>query len=157
MTLKELRKKNNLTQSALAKTLGVTGNTISAIEGGRLKLSPKLSGRIKEVFGEAIEPETKKTKTAGKKTGRKTAAGRKKTASSAKTAVEIAPGTENKTAKKTGRARKAKIVIQSPMGAEITPDAILEKIGKADAVYVRVDQNKAYWVKGDETGSVDLW
>ena len=34
---------------------------------------------------------------------------------------------------------------------------ILEKIGEADSVYIRVDQNKAYWVRGEESGSVDLW
>ena len=48
-------------------------------------------------------------------------------------------------------------MIQSPMGGEITTDTILERIGEADAVYVRVDQNKAYWVKGEKTGSIDLW
>ena len=59
--------------------------------------------------------------------------------------------------KKAGRTKKANIVIQSPMGGEITTDTILERIGEADAVYVRVDQNKAYWVKGEKTGSIDLW
>ena len=62
---------------------------------------------------------------------------------------------------KKARKRAAKpavsVVIQSPMGGEITPEAILAKIGEADKVYVRVDVNKAYWVKGDEAGSVDLW
>ena len=29
--------------------------------------------------------------------------------------------------------------------------------GEVDKVYVRVDENKAYWVRGDETGAVDLW
>ena len=52
---------------------------------------------------------------------------------------------------------KLNIMIQSPMGGEITPEQILAKIGEADKVYVRVDVNKAYWVKGDEAGSVDLW
>ena len=49
------------------------------------------------------------------------------------------------------------VVIQSPMGGNITPEEILKKTGKVDAVYVRVDENKAYWVKGEETGSIDLW
>ena len=48
-------------------------------------------------------------------------------------------------------------VIQSPFGGEITPEEIRARIGEADAVYIRVDQNKAYWVKGDENGSIDLW
>ena len=49
------------------------------------------------------------------------------------------------------------MIIQSALGGEITPDAILEKVGAVDKIYVRVDQNKAYWVRGEETGSVDLW
>ena len=48
-------------------------------------------------------------------------------------------------------------VIQSPMGGNITPEEIAKKVGSADTVYIRVDENKAYWVKGEETGSVDLW
>ena len=49
------------------------------------------------------------------------------------------------------------IIIQSPMGGNITPAEILEKTGPVDKVYIRVDENKAYWVRGDENGSVDLW
>ena len=49
------------------------------------------------------------------------------------------------------------MIIQSPLGGEITPAEILKKIGKADKVYIRVDENKAYWVSGKKTGSVDLW
>ena len=49
------------------------------------------------------------------------------------------------------------VIIQSPMGGNITPEEILAKVGKADKIYVRVDENKAYWVRGKETGSVDLW
>ena len=45
-------------------------------------------------------------------------------------------------------------VIQSPFGGEITPEEIRTRIGEADAVYIRVDQNKAYWVKGGETGEL---
>ena len=59
---------------------------------------------------------------------------------------------EEKPAKK-----PAQIIIQSPMGGEITPEDILAKAGDADKIYVRVDQNKLYIVNGDETSSVDLW
>lgn len=48
-------------------------------------------------------------------------------------------------------------VIQSPLGGSITPEEILSKTGPVDSVYIRVDENKAYWVRGEETGSVDLW
>ena len=49
------------------------------------------------------------------------------------------------------------VIIQSAFGNEITPEDIRERVGEVDAVYVRVDQNRAYWVKGEETGSVELW
>ena len=67
-----------------------------------------------------------------------------------------------KAAKKEAPARKPadepiQVIIQSPIGGEITPEAILAKVGEADTIYVRVDENKAYWVKGEEHGSVDLW
>ena len=194
MNLKELREKRGLTQTALAKSLGVSSNAVSAIESGRLKLSGKLSGKIKEVYGEVIEPETRKAKavkisveekaeamekkaeaileTAGaeavldaeKKIEEKTRK-RKARKQAAKPAVEagalavaaVAADVEKKIENTIKNTTRAKIVIQSQMGGEITPDEILAKIGEADTVYIRVDQNKAYWVKGKETGSVDLW
>ena len=62
-----------------------------------------------------------------------------------------------KKTRKRGPKPAMSIVIQSPLGGEITPEEIRARIGEADAVYIRVDQNKAYWVRGDETGAIDLW
>lgn len=177
MTLKELRKKRSLTQIALANELGVSGKTVSLIEVGKLKLSKKLSDRIQEVYGELVEPvavaaeAAPETEKKVQKRGRKAKADKPAAEVAAETPVE----TEEKAVKKARRGRPAKaaaakepekaaakknapaIVIQSPFGGEITPDEILAKIGEAETVYVRVDQNKAYWVKGEETGAVDLW
>ena len=69
--------------------------------------------------------------------------------------VKKAPAKAKAAAKKA--ALKNEVIIQSPMGGVITPAEILAKTGPVDSVYVRVDENKAYWVKGEETGSVDLW
>ena len=70
----------------------------------------------------------------------------------------VVKAAEKKPAAKKAPAKKAvEVIIQSPMGGNITPDEILAKVGKADKIYVRVDENKAYWVRGKETGSVDLW
>ena len=55
------------------------------------------------------------------------------------------------------KAAEPQVIIQSPLGGEITPFAVLAKVGTVDKVYIRVDLNKAFWVKGTETGSVDLW
>lgn len=69
--------------------------------------------------------------------------------------VEKAPA--KRTAAKKSAAKTVEIIIQSPMGGEITGAEILKRVGEVDKVYVRVDENKAYWVRGEETGSVDLW
>jgi len=69
--------------------------------------------------------------------------------------VEKAPA--KRTAASKSAAKTAEIIIQSPMGGEITGAEILKRVGEVDKVYVRVDENKAYWVRGEETGSVDLW
>lgn len=65
------------------------------------------------------------------------------------------PAAKKAPAKKAAKA--AAVIIQSPMGGEITPEDILAKVGEADTIYVRVDENKAYWVRGEESGSVELW
>ena len=73
-------------------------------------------------------------------------------------AVELEKKVEKKAkAVKAKIEKKAEVFIQSPMGGEITPEEILAKAGNVDKVYVRLDQNKLHWVKGDETGSVDIW
>ena len=61
------------------------------------------------------------------------------------------------TAKKPAGAKKPELIIQSPMGGNITPEEILKKVGAAEKIYIRVDENKAYGVRGKETGSADLW
>ena len=50
------------------------------------------------------------------------------------------------------------IIIQSPMGGNITPEQIEAKIPpEANTVYVRVDENKLYWVNETESGNTDIW
>jgi hypothetical protein len=121
----------------------------------------------------AAEIELKKTV---RKAGRKVKEALEDAAAIVKDAVEeqaVASEIEvKKTARKAGRkakettqkvekaVRKATldIIIESPMGGSISTDEIAAKLPKgATAVYVRVDENKLYWVKGDDTGSVDIW
>ena len=49
------------------------------------------------------------------------------------------------------------IIIQSQDGREITPEEIVARVGEADHIYVRVDHNAAYWVRGEDSGKVELW
>ena len=63
-----------------------------------------------------------------------------------------------KEAKKAVRRASLNIIIQRPMGGAISTDEIARKIPKdADSVYVRVDENMLYWVRGKETGAVNIW
>ena len=187
MTIKELREKEKLSQSKLASALGVSPSLIGAIETGKKNVSEKLADKVKDVYGvtlvesepaeiaanaavtqtmeeavqqaveahEKVEAAVKKAAPKAKKAVKDTAkATVKKTAKIAKTGSKKAPAKikDNKVAVPTT------VFIQSPLGGEITSAEILAKVGTdVDRVYVRVDQNKAYWVKGEETGSVDLW
>ena len=81
-----------------------------------------------------------------RKAGRKVKEKAEDTFSIAKEAVKESVGIPN-------------IIIQSPMGGYITPADIAKKVPKGTAdVYVRVDENKLYYVlKNGETGDMDIW
>jgi len=55
------------------------------------------------------------------------------------------------------------VIIQSIMGGEITVDEILERIGRQtgdlelNCVYIKAEENRAYYVAGEEGGCVELW
>lgn len=56
------------------------------------------------------------------------------------------------------KAPKLEIYVQSPLGGNITPDEILAKMPEGvEACFVRVDQNLIWWVRGEETGAVEIW
>ena len=122
MNIRELRTSRNLSQSEMAKMLGVTPGTIGHLENGRMKISDRLAARIWEVFGVEV------TDTAGPKPAAK------------------------------AKAKKLQIFVQSPLGGNITPEEIAAKMPEgAECVFVRIDQNKLWWIRGEETGSVDIW
>jgi len=132
LDIKELRDLLNISQREMAKRLGVAPNTISRVENDLAKLSEQLNGKIKEVFGvDLFAQQPAKEEPADRKP----------------------PAEEKKPA-----APKTKIVIQSPMGGNITTKEILDKLPEdTDCVFVRVDQNKLWWIKGEETGSTEIW
>lgn len=190
MNIKELRTKEGLSQSALAKKLGIATSAIGHMENGRMKVSAKIADKAKEVFGVVLDTEAKvekaakstakkaekavkkapaKAKAAAKKVedkvvadeieAKKTAA---KTSRKVKTAAKETAAKVEKAAKKPAvkaKAAKLTIEIQSPLGGSITPEEIAAKLPKdATNVYVRIDENKLYWVKKNgETGAVEIW
>ena len=72
--------------------------------------------------------------------------------------VEVLEAGETKLVKKVS-APKLEIYIQSPLGGNITPEEVAVKMPEGtEACFVRVDQNKIWWVRGDgETGYVWIW
>ena len=132
-TIKELRTDLKLSQAAFAKSIGISTASVVAYENGHTIPRKKVLDKIKEVYGAEIS-----------------------------FASDEAKGEKAPSAEKPKRTRRAKntaptIIIQSALGGAITVEEIVAKVGTADQVYVRVDENKAYWVRGEETGSVDLW
>ena len=150
MNIKELRTKEGLSQSALAKKLGIATSAIGHMENGRMKVSAKIAAKVKEEFGVDVADAVTAEKIEVKKTASKASRKAKETVKAVETKVE----------KKVTKAKAAKleIIVQSPMGGNITAEEIAAKVpAGAESVFVRVDQNKLWWIKGEETGSVDIW
>ena len=150
MNIKELRTKEGLSQSALAKKLGIATSAIGHMENGRMKVSAKIAAKVKEEFGVDVADAVTAEKIEVKKTAAKATRNAKETVKTVETKVE----------KKVSKAKAAKleIIVQSPMGGNITAEEIAAKVpAGAESVFVRVDQNKLWWIKGEETGSVDIW
>ncbi|MCR5566746.1 MAG: helix-turn-helix transcriptional regulator [Clostridiales bacterium] len=72
--------------------------------------------------------------------------------------VEVRDAGEKKLVKKVS-APKLEMYIQSPLGGNITPEEVAAKMPEGtEACFVRVDQNKIWWVRGNgETGYVWIW
>ena len=185
MTIKELRQMKGLTLAAFAESIGIGMSTLTSYEAGKREPGAKALAAIKEVYGvdlataspvpaptsepveaatEAAPAEKKTRKPRAKKEAVSPAPAEEKVEKKArkprakKEAVAPAPAEEKVEKKPEKKAKKtASIIIQSAMGGEITPEEILSRVGDVDKVYVRPDQNAIYWVKGKETGAINIW
>ena len=89
----------------------------------------------------------------------------KKAAAKAGKAVMDTTEKVRKTVKKTAvksvrkaRAARVEMFFETNDGRQITPETIAEKIPKgAESAYIKLEENRIYWVKGEETGSVEIW
>ena len=114
---------------------------------------------VEEKVEKAVKKAPAKARAAAKKVEDKVVAEEievKKTA--AKTARKTKETVKKVEAAAKKPAGKLEIIVQSPMGGNITAEEIAAKLPKgAETVFVRVDQNKLWWIRGEETGSVDIW
>ena len=177
MTIKELRIEKGMTLANFAKSIGIGLSTLTGYEAGKRAPSEKALAAIKDVYGVDLnEKDTPAAVEAApaapaapvkEKKAKKPAAKEEKAAKAApapkKGKISKAPAKKESkapakaSAKKATATKAAEIIIQSPMGGEITAEEIMSRIGDADKVYIRIDQNAAYWVKGDESGAINLW
>ena len=156
--IKFLRK--TYTLSALGKLLGVSGTAVSNYESGKNTPKEKIIKKIEELV-EKIKNTISDEATSGdedKKTvvfvDEEEAApvDEEKTVSPAEE-VKTTPADEEKTAPK-----KVEIYIQSLMGGSITTEDILSRLPDGvETVYIKPEENAAYWVRGAESGSIYLW
>ena len=114
---------------------------------------------VEEKVEKAVKKAPAKAKAAAKKVEDKVVAEeievKKTAAKTARKTKETVKKVESAAKKPAG---KLEIIVQSPMGGNITAEEIAAKLPKgAETVFVRVDQNKRWWIKGEETGSVDIW
>ena len=136
--LKKIREEKNQGKGEFAKSLGVTPMVYGRYESGTLKIPENIEEAVKKMIAKAEDTVVATEIEAKKKTR---AAARK-----AKEAVKAVA------------VKKTTILIQSQLGGTITPEEVLKKIPDGcDQVYIKPEENKAYWVKGDESGAVELW
>ena len=151
----------------------VAGDTMKeAVEATR-KTARKTTARVKTVTekaGKETEKAVKEMKATidSKKTRAAELAEDAKTivADTVKETEEIIETVTEKTVKvpaKKPRKKAPTIVIQSIMGGEITVDEILIRIAAqaseqtVNSVYIKAEENRAYYVAGEEGGYIELW
>ena len=148
--LTKIREGKNLSKADFAKAIGVTTMLLGCYEKGSCAIPEKVA-EAALAFGAAKVVKKTVEKEVGKavKTTAKKAAGK-----AAKAAVGVAAV---KGAKKKAAPKTPTFTIESKMGGQITYDEIIRRVPKGADVYVKPEENKAYWVKGKKSGSVVLW
>ena len=133
--LRRIRLASGLSQREFAESIGVSKSTIGNCEIGMQGISDQIWARIKEKYPHnghheaGIDDDHNGQDDVRDQDDGQMAVGR----------------------------RAPAIIIQSQDGREITPEEIIARVGEVDSIYVRVDHNAAYWVRGEETGKVELW
>ena len=143
--IRRIRILAGLSQREFAESIGVCKSTIGNVEIGR-NVSEDLRMKVKERF----PIQYRQVMFGGNSEGQD---GRSDEVAAV---PEVAEQDKEDNSCGAGNSEVA-VVIQSPEGAEITPEEIISRVGEADAIYIRVDHNAAYWVRGKETGKIALW
>jgi transcriptional regulator with XRE-family HTH domain len=128
----------------------------------------KKAEEVKAAEPEEKKPAKKKAAAPKKKAAPKTAKKEKMPLDEAitkakqnKKVSKVVETVKEKIEKEIGKSKEIAITVQSLMGGSITTEEIIEKVKAvapdATQVYVKPEENKAYWVSKTSAGSVDLW
>ena len=153
--LRALREEKGLTKRAFAQSLGVSDVQIGRLERGVARLTESFLNKVKEVYGRelsSLDAAPEKAQDADKKKAIKEK-GKEET-------EELKETAKSKDIKETITQKKEpEIYIQSLMGGTISVEEILAKLcdAEADIVYVKPEENRAYWVGKNSSGAVYLW
>ena len=129
-------------KEAYAEMIEAEAEAVAIIDAARKESDEAIKEEIKDKTDAAkIEMKKKITKAS------------RKAAEKKKTVKEMA-----ETPIRKARTVKTDLVFETNGGRQITPEAITERVPKGvDAAYIKLEENKIYWVKGTETGAVDIW
>ena len=146
--IKNIRTTLGFSRAALAKMIGVSQTMVGNYESGKSVPREEVLEKIKGLLKETKEEETAQSTIEEE--------------AQALTIEDVMPEpvVEEETAKPIDEKPAAPVVvyIQSLLGGTVTVDNILTRIPNGiDTVYIKPEENKAYWVKGEESGDIDLW
>ena len=143
---------NEAKDAAAAVEIGVKKNVAKA----KRTVKEKVAAPAEKAAGD-LKAAADKVKLADEMAAGKSAAKRSRKQAEGKAKVETAKEAARKPGRKVAAA-KLNINIQSPMGGVITPEEIAAKVPKdATDVYVRIDENRIYWVGPKGVGNVEIW
>ena len=164
----KIREEKHLTKGAFAKLIGISPMMQGRYESGKLEIPESIAGKVKEVAAEAApvaEKKAKKTKEPKSiKTEELIKAGEefmekvKDTIAKEKKATKKTKPEKRKTASKK---KNPTLSIQSLMGGSLTTEEIigrvLEVAPDAEDIYVKTEENKAYYTAKSGDGFIILW
>lgn len=181
LELIKIREDKKLSKADFAKLIGITAMMQGRYESGKISIPEELEKKILALAARKAATDTvkKEVKKATKKAGKKVAEDALKAGAGAAAVGVVKKGVEKKSPKKTAaktekkaelkekktstKSKKKsvsvpKVYIESLLGGTITPEEVLERVpNDAENVYIKPEENKAYWVRGDESGDVELW
>ena len=148
----KIREEKKLTKTEFAKEIGVTAMLLGRYEKGSASIPEEVAKKAL-AFGDAKAAKETVEKKAEKKVEKKV---EKKAEKAVKADAKKSPA---KAVKKAAKEKAAPVfTIESKMGGQITYDEVLKKLPKGvEQIYVKPEENKAYWVKGKKSGEILLW